>query len=42
MRFNARTLLTNPEKRARLLFWIWIISMAMTVFGYLLIFYILL
>jgi len=29
----------DPEKRAKLLFWIWILSLMMTVIGYSLIFY---
>jgi len=32
----------DPEKKARLLFWIWILSMIMTVFGYAVIFFTLL
>lgn len=34
-------ILTNNEKKARLLFWVWIISMAMLVIGYIIIFYVL-
>jgi len=34
-------LLKDPEKRARLLFWIWVLSIFMSVFGYLIIFYML-
>ena len=33
--------LKDPEKRAKTLFWIWILSMAFVAIGYVLIFYIL-
>ena len=39
MAFSIKEMMVNPEKRARLLFWIWIISMVMTVLGYILILY---
>jgi flagellar basal body-associated protein FliL len=32
----------DPEKKAKLLFWIWILSMIMTVVGYAIIFFTLL
>lgn len=32
-------MMTNPEKRAKLLLWIWILSLIMSVVGYCLIFY---
>jgi len=31
--------LKDPEEKAKLLFWIWILSLLMTVIGYALIFY---
>jgi len=34
-----RDTISDPEKKARLLFWIWILSLIMTVIGYGLIFY---
>jgi len=39
MALRVKEMLTDPEKRAKLLFWIWIVSMVMTVLGYILIFY---
>ncbi len=36
-RFRER--LKDPEKKAKLLFWIWILSLLMTVIGYGLIFF---
>jgi flagellar basal body-associated protein FliL len=39
MAIRFKEMLTNPEKRAKLLYWIWIISLIMTVLGYILIFY---
>jgi hypothetical protein len=41
MALNLKEMMTDPEKRAKLLFWIWILSMVMTVVGYIVIFYIL-
>jgi hypothetical protein len=41
MALRIKEMMTDPEKRARLLFWIWILSMIMTVVGYIVIFYIL-
>jgi len=32
----------DPERKAKLLFWIWILSMIMTLFGYAVIFLVLL
>jgi len=29
----------DPERKAKLLFWVWILSLVMTVIGYFLIFY---
>jgi len=40
--FPLREIFADGEKRARLLFWIWILSMIVTVFGYVVIFYVLL
>jgi len=34
-----REAIKDPEKKAKLLFWIWILSLMMTVIGYALIFY---
>jgi flagellar basal body-associated protein FliL len=34
-----REIVNDPEKRAKTLFWIWILSLVMTVIGYGLIFY---
>jgi len=36
-----KDILLDNEKKARLLFWVWIISMAMLVVGYIIIFYVL-
>jgi len=36
-----KNLWNDKEKRARLLFWIWILSLVMTVIGYVIIFYML-
>lgn len=33
-------ILTDKEKRAKLFFWIWLISLIMTIMGYIIIFYI--
>ena len=32
-------ILKDKERRARLLFWIWVLSLIMTVLGYIIIFY---
>lgn len=32
-------ILKDKEKRARLLFWVWVLSLLITVLGYLIIFY---
>jgi len=34
-----KAVLENPEKKAKLLFWIWILSLIMMVIGYAVIFY---
>ena len=39
MRRRIHDFMSNPEKKAKLLFWIWILSLLMTVIGYSLIFY---
>jgi len=41
MALRIKEMVTDPTKRAKLLFWIWIISMMMTVLGYIIIFYVL-
>ncbi|HVQ01324.1 MAG TPA: hypothetical protein VMT57_07400 [Candidatus Thermoplasmatota archaeon] len=41
MALRIKEMVSNPQQRARLLFWIWILSMIMTVVGYIIIFYIL-
>jgi type IV secretory pathway component VirB8 len=38
---KLKDILVDNEKKARLLFWVWIISMAMLVIGYIIIFYVL-
>jgi hypothetical protein len=38
---NIEKTLKDPEKRAKTLFWIWILSMVFTAIGYIFIFYLL-
>jgi len=34
-----KSIMNDPEKKAKMLFWIWILSLIMSVIGYALIFY---
>jgi hypothetical protein len=39
MKIKLQETLKDPEKKAKILFWIWILSLLMSVIGYGLIFY---
>jgi hypothetical protein len=39
MSAHFKDIVKDPEKKARLLFWIWILSLIMTMIGYAVIFY---
>jgi hypothetical protein len=39
MRHRILRYVSDPEKKAKLLFWIWILSLLMSIIGYTLIFY---